>query len=313
MHENNQNEEKENIDIKISKGLEQIQKLDKLLIEKCAYEKEVKRERKRFEKELQSEIRLLDNAKGTVYRSKVHLKSVCSNSNSQENNSNSCSENNNAYITPIFHTQIGEKYYDSSEPNFQNIFEHKAELFTIQPNKSSKDFIKRNVELASRAKCTIALTEGEEKRLFELLNEDNDSLLDNNPFLISTQSVIGDEQVTENDRRKLDDIDEKLKEFLSNEEYVLLNEEVPISFNFLPDDSNGCGEHVLQEKHDERTLKQKIKDIDDKLLDLKNDDNSLIDPDILRRLLDNNLRLTSACTSICESVCSNDNQEFQKY
>ncbi|XP_012563856.2 fibrous sheath-interacting protein 1 [Hydra vulgaris] len=300
---NDKNEVEDNIEIKICKGMERIQKLDKLLSEKVAYEKEVKRDRKCFEKEMQHKIKLLEEKKNSV--SNEFIK-TCHESNSVG------SQFSNTNETPIFSTQIGEKHYELSDQVFHKTVEQiKNDEFNTEPNKFCKNFVKRNMQLASRAKYDIALTEEEEKRLFEILNDEHDILLDENPFSILTQSCISHEEHSENDRKKIENIDEKLKDFLSNEEYVLLNEELPF-FHFLPNDVGGCGEQVLQEKHDERTLKNKIKEIDDKLLDLKNDDKPLIDPDLLRRLLDNNLRLTSACTTICESVCSADNFELEK-
>ena len=49
-------EEESEMDAKIRKGLEKVKKLDKILLEKCEYEREVKEERRNMEREFQSQV-----------------------------------------------------------------------------------------------------------------------------------------------------------------------------------------------------------------------------------------------------------------
>ena len=311
------------VDSKIRKGLAKIKKLDEILSEKLEREKEVKHERRLLEKEFRMQVESLIKEKG--------IEKVCG---SQQLLSLCASTDKSGLhddIEPIFTTQIGFEYYQENDNVPKDNSTEKEHDSQFSPNekkqKKSKDFIKRNIQLAAQASETIPLTDEERTRLEELLADDFDLLLVENPFSVPSISTDGYNFSSE-EKETLADINAKLKELIPVEEYnyAILDRNDPSvdgtdlvseisvtprssKINFSDPSEVACGEKVLQEEHDERTTIHRLKDIEERLHEIytsqdEEDESETIDPDLLRHLLDVNSRLTSSSVSICETVQS---------
>jgi len=193
-------------------------------------------------------------------------------------------------------------------------------------DKNKTDFIRRNIHLASHFNETVALTDEEKKRLEELLSDDTDLLIGENPF--STPAIKDDGfRFSIDDQKLIEDIDLQLKEFLSEEEYnsAMLSESQTTvssmtSTRFEEEFASveglaACGEKVLNEGHDQRNMVQRLNAIEEKLQQLRLTADSptyeKIDPDLLRSLLNVDSRMTSDSRSICDSARTNSEICFE--
>ena len=189
---------------------------------------------------------------------------------------------------------------------------------------SKKNFIKRNVELAGHANEAIALTDEERKRLDELLADDSDLLLSNidNPFAKGTEiKVPVGYHFEENELKAIEEIDAKLKDLIPVNEYESMCftpslEKCSSHSGSTFDDSTAIdpvnlhhGEHALQEEKEFRGMKRRLNEIDNELMKLHKNDNDIeqsntprLSEDLLRKLLDTDLRSTSSALSRYDSV-----------
>lgn len=305
--------------------MNKIQKLDSILAKKVKREKQVKKERRAFEKEFHLQVQNLVNEKGKEnILGSQQLLTLCNSSDGSKEDANHES---------IFTTQIDAEFYNESlsdtklsEKGGRNSKNKSA----TKKKKSKVDFVNRNKELAGHAQDNVLLTEEERNRLNELLADDSNLLLVENPF--STQPLTNQNAYSYSDAeiRSIDDIDAKLRDLIPEDDYELVSiiTQTPVDRSRLPTSprdeifinhaiSNSelglaetdieCGERILQEKKDERELSQRLKNIDydlKRLQELENDDCYPLDPDLLRRLIDSDSRLTSSSLSICDSVTS---------
>ena len=321
------------LDVKIRKGLEKVRKLDKVLYEKMEIEKEVKRSRRAVEQEFQSQVAKLIQEKGAdKVCGSQKLLYLCASSDRSEY------AEDDDIIEPIFPTQIdAEHYKDKSDdipisnpltertPENRDATENGEKL--EKKSKKGRDFVKRNIQLASQAQELIPLTDEEKKRLDELLADDSDLLLVENPFSAPSTSISG-YQFSNEELVTLEKIDTQLKQLIPIDEFTLAIGDSQLNEVQKHDDSwsrdggessstrygeivipeGKCGEYVLQEGYDERTVICRLRNIEEKLAQLQFNEEggaeSLIDPDLLRKLLDVDSRLTSGSISICDSLRS---------
>ena len=315
--------EETELERKIRKGLKKIEKLDKILTEKIQKEREVKRERFALEKDFQTQIQTLIQEKGVenVVGSQ-QLLSLCAATDFKPNE-----DFDDDFANPIFSTQIDSQFYEkrNSPPQSNDQKEDtESDSNTDKKNRKDKnktDFIKRNINLASHFNETVALTDEEKKRLEELLCDDTDLLIGENPF--STPAIKDDGfRFSIEDQKLIEDIDLRLKEFLSEEEYnsAMLSESQTTVSSMTStthfdeeitsvENLATCGEKVLNEGHDQRNMMQRLNAIEEKLQQLRLTADSpsyeKIDPDLLRSLLNVDSRMTSDSKSICDSVRTN--------
>jgi len=317
------------LDYKIRKGLEKVKKLDKILLERTEKEKEVKQSRRIAEKEFQSQVAQLIQEKGAdkVWGSQ-QLLYLCASSDKVEHGEM------DDIIEPIFPTQIDIEYYKDRVDSIPNgttkadskVKDTQNEEKTDIKQKKEKDFVKRNVGLASHAQELILLTDEERKRLDELLADDTDLLMVENPFSSSDTSISG-YQFSNEEKNVLEKIDSQLKELVPSDELTLaiVDSQLNVDNSNFRDSSSGreslitsneegvicepkCGENVLQKCYDERMVLCRLRDIDSKLKYIQCNEERAeapLDPDLLRKLLDVDSRLTSHSVSICESLLSN--------
>ena len=332
--------------------MKKIEKLDRILTQKIETEREVKRERFAVEKDFQRQIQRLIDEKGVenVVGSQ-QLLSLCAATDLKEETINQDDD----FPSPIFATQIDSEFYKDNGENQKaqrsSENQHRARSSTDSPRsattkdgeqqeKKKVDFIKRNINLASQYNETVALTEEEKKRLEELLADDNDLFIGENPF---TTPAIKDDgfRLSLENQKQMENIDEKLRDFLSEDEYnsnILGESQSSTSIHSLQEDRSltntdhaethvECGEKVLNDGVAQRNMVQRLCDIEKRLQELRleattptsdNEDSDsttttprshqqgrLIDPDLLRSLLDVDSRLTSESRSICDSVRTN--------
>ncbi|XP_066922511.1 fibrous sheath-interacting protein 1-like [Clytia hemisphaerica] len=320
--------EETELERKIRKGLKKIEKLDKILTDKIEKEREVKRERFALERDFQTQIQTLIQEKGleNIVGSQ-QLLSLCAATDLKPNED--CDDD---FTNQIFSTQIDSQFYEKRNSSSQsNDLSEDVEDDSNTEKKSKKDknktdFIRRNIHLASHFNETVALTDEERKRLEELLSDDTDLLIGENPF--STPAIKDDGfRFSINDQKLIEDIDLQLKEFLSEEEYnsAMLSESQTTvssmtSTRFDEEFTSveglaACGEKVLNEGHDQRNMVQRLNAIEEKLQQLRLTADSptyeKIDPDLLRSLLNVDSRMTSDSRSICDSVRTNSEICFE--
>lgn len=315
-NDTNENAEVKENGQKVKRGLKKIRKLDKVLAKKMEEEREVKKERRALEKEFQTQVQELLKEKGSEQIcGSQQLLSLCSSTDRPD----FIEEN----IDSIFTTQLNAEFYQDERKLLQQGKGEEPREGTPdkKDKKKTRDFIKRNIQLASQANELIQLTEEERKRLDELLADDSDLLLVDNPFTVPSLSISGF-QFSKEEQTALESIDTKLKEYLPDEDYRFailddqLSDDVSIIAesvrtetlrNDLCENEVNCGERVLQDEQNERSMLSRLQDIEARLkcLRLEEDDNHAnIDPELLRRLLDVDSRLTSSSTSICDSLRS---------
>ena len=344
-----QNSEKE-IDPKIVKGMEKIKKLDEILAEKVKLEKEAKAERKRMEKDWQLEIKDFvqgcgENKSKPVIQQFLALTNGLSDPRPLEEEFD---------VKPLFQTEVetefdlssckneshdnnqeskhcGEKRNSASQPDNDLRDEGKERLNSGKSEKSRKrNFIRRNIALAAHANEIVSLTESEQHRLDELLSDDSDLLLIENPFSKNNHhKVPSGYELDEDSKRALTDIDEKLRCLVPQSDYQSICFSPVTDDQILTDrtinlsETSEKGEDASVTKYGDKNLKkekhyreiqQRLQDIE---LELKKMDQleayesqsttPRISNDLLRQLLEVDSRLTSSALSILDSARSNLN------
>lgn len=347
-------EEKE-IDPKIKKGLEKIKRLDNILAEKIKLEKEAKADRRRMEREWQLEIKSFVEWCGDN-KSKPIIQQFLALTNGIDGGSYGGNRDFEDDITPLFATEIdtdihqesnGKKDVDPAEensahdhePNSNRTSDGDAESDRQSTKKGKgkkKNFLKRNIELAGHANEIVSLTESEKQRLDELLADDTDLLMVDNPFtkLDHSKLPVGFE-FDDHSKIALTDIDEKLKMLVPESDFRSIcfspvtddnslrshrSYDLPesIAGSAIEDRDTKCGEDALQQGKNFRHMKERLLQIEAELDYLGQSDSSEIDVDtprisndLLRQLLEVDSRLTSSALSILNSASSNLSQRSE--
>ncbi|XP_065063333.1 fibrous sheath-interacting protein 1-like [Rhopilema esculentum] len=333
------------IDPRIKKGLKKIKKLDDILAEKIKLEKETKADRRRMEKEWQLEIQGFiewcgENTSKPIIQQFLALTNAVGDFHTEDDDE----------FLPLFQTEIdtdfsqpnanlsGEVNGDSEEKklsgNGKDKNNHKAH--TEKPgndekdNKATskrskkKDFVKRNIELAGHANEIVSLTEQEQKRLDELLSDDSDLLMVDNPFTKHPINKLpSGYELDDSAKRALTDIDEKLKCLVPESDFQSIcfsprTENLsPRSIDFSEfgsskvDIDTKYGEESLKQGKHYRVLRERLQQIEARLEKLGNreteesSESSRIPEELLRQLLEVDSRLTSSALSILNSARSN--------
>ena len=344
-----QKEEEKEVDPKIRKGLEKIKKLDNILAEKIKLEKEAKADRKRMEREWQLEIKSFVEWCGDS-KSKPIIQQFLALTNGIDGGNFEGNRDYDDDVTPLFATEVDtdlhqesnrEKDFDPAKEN--SAYENEEPSSGRKSNEDSesdrqstkkskgkkKNFLKRNIELAGHANEIVSLTESEKQRLDELLADDTDLLMVENPFtkLDHPKIPVGFE-FDDHSRVALTDIDEKLKMLVPESDFQSIcfspvtdsnslrshrSYDLPESAagNANEDNETKCGEDALQQGKDYRHMKERLQQIEAELNHLGQSDSSEIDADtprisndLLRQLLEVDSRLTSSALSILNSARS---------
>ncbi len=324
-------EEKEEIDPKIKKGLEKIKKLDSILAEKIKIEKEVKADRKRMEREWQMEIKSFVEWCGENKTKPGVQQFLALTDGIMEDYTHSHGQGEEDFV-PLFPTELENDENESSQGNESNRdtanspegnqsqSKANASAGSEKRSKKKRNFLKRNIELASHANEIIALTEEERLRLDDLLADDTDLLSFDNPFTKVPKAIaLTGYELDENAKRALNDIDEKLKMLVPESDFESIcstpfSEDRTLShrsFDFSQvgsTDDKKCKEPALQEGKDFRDMKIRLQQIEAELGrmdELKDEtfeaETPRISHELLRQLLDVDDRLTSSAFSILDS------------
>ena len=341
-------------DPKISRGMEKIKKLDEILAEKVKLEKETKAERKRLEKEWQLEIKGFVEWCGEK-KSKPIIQQFLA--LTHEISDPHPLDNDEDEVEPLFQTEIQAEVCDTSSNNNEMIgnggginkkgesvgghsssqFDESTEpkegrkesLHTGKNGKSrKKDFIKRNIVLAAHANEVVSLTESEKLRLDELLSDDSDLLLIENPFSKNDHhKAPSGYELDESAKKALTDIDEKLKWLVPQSDFQSICFS-PVSDDQLltgrtsnsndnskaVEDVSGVkyGDGILKQEKHYREMQHRLQQIEaelKKIGQLEEADSELNTPtishDLLQQLIEVDSRLTSSALSILDSARSN--------
>ncbi|XP_064602273.1 fibrous sheath-interacting protein 1-like [Liolophura sinensis] len=348
------------IDPKLKAAILKMRKLDRILSKKMKKEKEVKRERFLLQKRLREELeQIKPEGRDDSREVKANMEKFLMLALPPSHNEGVDVENipPQSPVTPVFHTQLNEKEFEdracgknkaqgrrevtegstvqssagssrSSLSGSSRVNENDDQKLQNKKKKRSKDFIKRNKQLAGDADNPIPMTDDEKKRISDLLGDldeipdipepDFDQTLNTawvseNPFQISLQTGEGYLPEPE-DKSVLERIDSQLRMLLPEEEFtamcssqytfdrqrLLSTRATVLSGSELEFDR--LGEKALQEKRDERDLQTRLRRIEEELSRLKhpNEDIELDTPsltdDTLHDLIDQCVRSLSRTT-----------------
>ncbi|AWP16627.1 putative fibrous sheath-interacting protein 1 [Scophthalmus maximus] len=286
-----QDEEKE--DSELQRAIEEMRRLDEILSVQICKEKEVKRQRKELQTKLWQE--LLQNKpeghSGCAHealntRLFLSLEAVRGTEEDEED-----------FVVPVFETQVPDGdhdrhsqhlgHWEKSPGNSTESLETGAEQCEAghcgasRGKKKQKDFVKRNIELASGDGGQVHLTQGENQRLAELLRqideEEEDSArgADSEEDMWAVSVLSGQGYTPEpSDLEQLIDIDSKMRLLLPVEEFV----SVQSSYTNLSvsqvhgsevgwkcDGDRQPGEKVLQDRKERRGLERRLQEIQQQL------------------------------------------------
>lgn len=221
--------------------------------------------------------------------------------------------------TNIDHRRNSAEVYIGKKPS-------KSKRNAVERNYRSghnkKNFIKRNIQLATGAQNIIAMTDEEKRRLEVLLaditEEDSDEIL--SAFQHADSQLMGNGcWLDMEDKERLDEIDSKLKLLLPTDDFESLTI-VPPSY-LLPGleipsnetenrlemllENDGLGEKVLRANKEERELKARLQEIDEQLSQLTLRPNTInmereapkLSEEQLQDLLANCARWMHSCSS----------------
>lgn len=341
------------IDPKIMKGLEKIKKLDKILAEKIKMEKEAKADRKRLEENWQLEIKGFiewcgENKSKPVIQQFLALTNGLSDHRPIEEDEDD--------MRPLFQTEVLSDFVEASgndesfdqDNSMESMRERKipkggshendsnfkdSETGGVNAKKgkklSKKNFIKRNIVLAAHANEIISLTEKEQERLDQLLADDSDLLLIDNPFSKKDNNKPSSGyELDDNAKKALTEIDEQLKclvpqsDFQSicfspiGESEILTERSTPSEFSERTGNNDGVkyGDENLIQVKNYREMQQRLQQIEfelKKMGNIEEHESQLNTPRIsnglLRQLIEVDSRLTSSALSILDSARSNLN------
>ena len=340
----------QDVDPKVYKGMEKIRKLDEILAEKIKLEKEAKAERKRLEQEWQLEIKGFvewcgDKKSKPIIQQFLALTNGISDHHPVDEDE----------VKPLFQTEIQTDFLDvsngsggvigngrdlneneESPANEANVSNDAREVKkgSLQNGKNEKsrkkDFIKRNIVLAAHANEIVSLTESEKQRLDELLSDESDLLLVENPFSKTDQhKTPSGYELDEDAKKALTDIDEKLKCLVPQSDFQsiclspvsddqLLTGRTSNSFSSSKQageiTGSKYGDGILKQEKQYRYMEQRLQQIEAELKridQLENtelhSDTPSISGDLLRQLLEVDSWLTSSALSILDSARSNLN------
>uniref|UniRef100_UPI0037E88739 fibrous sheath-interacting protein 1 n=1 Tax=Semicossyphus pulcher TaxID=241346 RepID=UPI0037E88739 len=288
--------DEENEDYKLQRAFEEMRQLDEILSEKICREKEVKRQRKELQAKLWEEL-LQSKPEGhsecthEALNTRLFLALEASAGTEEEDN-----------FVPFFETQVAEceqtrdgKYLDQSEKmpdswteSFEVGHETGEEQFegshcgASKGKKKQKDFVKRNIELASRDGTQVFFTQADKERLAELLQgvdeeeEDNARGADSEEDMWAVSVPPGQGYTPEpSDLKQLSDIDSKIGPLLPVEEFLSVQSSYThfgsmswgrgSEVGWTSDGDRQPGEKVLQDIKERRGQEQRLQEIQQQL------------------------------------------------
>ncbi|XP_058397185.1 fibrous sheath-interacting protein 1 [Diceros bicornis minor] len=306
------------LDSQLQDAIQKMKRLDKILVKRQYREREIKRQG------VEMRIKLWEKLKSAKTSEALQSNEETENTKtflalttaSEETVDPSCYEHEDSVFFSVFHTQVPPEEYENRiqiiNQDFTYDVERNESLIKAEKKpfsntekielrgKHSQDFIKRNIELAKNSGKPGVMTDREKKRLIELLKDldDRDSGLSSSEGDPSGWLLPGEGYtLAVTQHQQLAEIDAKLQE---------LSAASPTIFSFSPrlgnqndqepdlnsDDRNTeitPGEKVLRETKEQRDQQNRLREIDEKLREMKEsvlDSTSLLSEEQLRCLLE---------------------------
>ncbi|KAK2500486.1 hypothetical protein MC885_011421 [Smutsia gigantea] len=283
------------IDSQLQDAIKKMKRLDKILVKRQNREREIKKQGLEMRIKLWEELKSAKNSDALESNEEMEntKKFLALTTASEEAVDPSCSEHEDTFFS-VFRTQIPPEEYENHIENVNQDFTYgverneslkKAEMkpFSNTPElrgKHSQDFIKRNIELAKNSGESVVMVDREKKRLIELLKD----LDDRDSGLSSSE---GDQpgwlgpgegyRLAVTQHQQLAEIDTKLQELSAASPAISsFSPRVENQNNQAPD-LNGDeknmeitpGEKVLQNTKKDRDQQNRLREIDEKLREMK--------------------------------------------
>ncbi|XP_005093420.1 fibrous sheath-interacting protein 1 [Aplysia californica] len=314
------------MDPKLKEAILKMNKLDKILKKKIRKEREVKRDRILLEKRMREEISEMQHGSAHYKEIKTNTERFLALAPPPSHNEGIRIDEEDTEVPPLFQTQIDDNDILWSEGKSRNLApEDVAELNNgsgscagqssrsgstragtraSRPGgkgkKPSKNFIKRNKELAADADQLVAMTDDEKKRLQDLLtdvdempelqdSEQDDTLLEANAFQVSIHP--GEGFRPDNiEQKSLSNINNRLRSIMPDESFhsIMGSSDHPKPMSQPPlfsrvglhiggEIPERFGERVLYDTKEERELKARLESIEDQLDRFKAQNDSEVD------------------------------------
>ncbi|KAM5235447.1 fibrous sheath-interacting protein 1 [Ctenodactylus gundi] len=326
------------LDVQLQDAIHKMNRLDKMLVKKQNREKEVKKQGLEMRAKLWEELQSAKNNEAwqsneEVENTKTFLSLTAA---SEETLGLSRSEDEDIFFS-VFHTQLPLEDYENcmqivnqdftcdAERNESLIKAEKKPFSQTEKTglrgKHSQDFIKRNIELAKKSRSPVVMTDGEKKRLVELLKDVDDSDLG----LASSEGHQCDWLVpgagytfATAQRQQLAEIDTKLQE-LSTGSPAFPSSSLRLEHQDgqepdLDDERNvdvTPGEKVLRDIKDQRDQQNRLREINEKLRNIKEsmlDSTPLLSEEQLKHLLDECMLKKQSATGISSERGNKDSE-----
>ncbi|XP_053521258.1 fibrous sheath-interacting protein 1 isoform X2 [Artibeus jamaicensis] len=304
------------LDSQLQDAIQKMKKLDKILVKKQYREKEIKKQGLEMRIKLWEDLKSAKNSEALSSNEEMEntKKFLALTAAPEETVDPSHYEHEDTFFS-VFHTQVPPEEYENRVQTVSQDFSCDVERNEplIQAEKRpfsntekielrgqhSRDFIKRNIELAKNSGTPVVMIDREKKRLAELLRDldDRDSGLSSSEGDASGWLVPGEGYTLEaTQHQQLAEIDVKLQELsaasltmssfsprLGNQ-----NDQEP---DLNDDDANTeitPGDEALRNTKEQRDQQNRLKEIDAKLRKIKEnvlDSTSLLSEEQLRHLL----------------------------
>uniref|UniRef100_A0A2K5N2N7 Fibrous sheath-interacting protein 1 n=1 Tax=Cercocebus atys TaxID=9531 RepID=A0A2K5N2N7_CERAT len=271
----------EELDSQLQDAIQKMKKLDKILAKKQRREKEIKKQG------LEMRIKLWEEIKSAKYSEAWQSKEEMENTKkflsltaASEETVGPSHENEDTFAS-VFHTQIPPEEYEKQMQKLSKDFtcdvERNESLIKAGKKpfsntekielrgKHNQDFIRRNIELAKESRNPVVMIEREKKRLVELLKD----LDEKDSGLSSSESGWGQTTLKEgNSITQLQQLDSLAAPRLKNQNNQYFEEPEPD----LDGEKNmevTPGEKVLRNTKEQRDLRIRLREIDEKLRMMK--------------------------------------------
>ncbi|KAM5241043.1 fibrous sheath-interacting protein 1 isoform 1-T2 [Hipposideros larvatus] len=305
------------LDSQFQDAIQKLKRLDKILVKRQYREKEIKKQGLELRIKLWEELKSAKNREALPSNEEMEntKKFLALTAASEETVDPSHYEPEDTFFS-VFHTQVPPEEYENRTQNVnqdctydvernESLIKAEKKPFSNTEKiefrgKHSQDFIKRNIELAKNSGKPVVMIDKEKKRLIELLKDldDRDSGLsssegDQPGWLVPGEGYT----LAVTQHQQLAEIDTKLQELsaafsTSSSFSSRLENQNDQETDLNGDDRNmeiTPGEEVLRNTKEERDQQNRLREIDEKLRQMKEnvlDSTSLLSEEQLRCLLD---------------------------
>lgn len=279
-------------DAQLQNAIRKMHRLDKILAKRQCREKEVKKQGAEMRIKLWEELKSANTTEDLENDEELGntKRFLCLTLESAGTSEPSHCEFEDDFFS-VFHTQISSENYENCMQNMKMDFTCDVPLIKTGKklfpsaekielsSKLSQDFIKRNIELAKSPRSPVVMIDREKKRLDELLEglDDTDSGLSSSEGDQCGWLVPGEGYtLAATESQKLAQIDTKLQEFsvlsLRLESQSNKEPDLDEKINMEP----APGEKILRDSKEHREQRSRLRAIDGKLREIKEQLNSTL-------------------------------------